>query len=466
MKSLLGLIVAISFLTTNSVMAHENYATLMKFVNSQKRVFKFPHKHKHHNFPYHPAQIQASKKGLKIPIMEAKEGDVLAFDGERWVPSDLSDMIGEGLAGPMGPQGLQGEQGIQGLTGDKGDQGIQGIPGVGIQGAQGVAGIKGDVGAMGPQGVVGIKGDAGTVGPSGADGMAGAKGDKGDAGAMGPQGLMGLMGLDGLPGAKGDKGDKGDAGALGPQGLMGLMGLDGLPGAKGDKGDKGDAGALGPMGIQGLAGLAGERGEKGDKGDKGDAGRDANLFAGTNPGDMVQLDQEGRIPASVMPVVAASTANEIKVAFLKDVKDPGMGGGDAPALQWIVRELNEVSGDASIVSLNNNRVTLQAGTYLIEAKLPAYVTNYSKAKLVNTTTQETMILGTRTRNSSSAPVDAYCFIDGQIILIETTTIELQQAFHTERQGIGLGMALTSALGVPAGFGEKEVYSVLKITKLK
>jgi hypothetical protein len=228
---------------------------------------------------------------------------------------------------------------------------------------------------------------------------------------------------------------------------------------------------MGPMGLQGLAGLQGEKGDaglqgdKGDKGDKGDPGRDANLYAGTNPGDMVQLDQDGRIPASVMPATAASSGSEIKVAFLKDVKAPGASGGIAPALRWIVRELNEVSGDTSIVSLNNNRVTLQAGTYLIEAKLPAYATNYSKAKLVNSTTQETMILGTRTRNSTA--VDAYCFIDGQIILSEPTTIELQQAFYIEREsGLGLGVPEDTMLGYPAGFGEKEIYSVLKVTKLK
>jgi hypothetical protein len=298
------------------------------------------------------------------------------------------------------------------------------------------------------------------MGLMGLDGLAGTKGDKGDkgdAGAMGPQGIMGLMGLDGLAGTKGDKGDKGDAGAMGPQGIMGLMGLDGLAGAKGDKGDKGDAGAMGPMGLQGLSGLQGEKGDKGDRGDKGDAGRDANLYAGTNPGDMVQLDQDGRIPASVMPAVAASN-NVSEVAYIRDVKPSGVHGGSCFANTWVKRDLNFHSGSTSFISLANSQITLAPGEYRIEGRAPAFQIASHKAKMVLVSNGATVLVGSSARSHATYASATDSFFNDTLIVNVTSTFEIHHICAKDYLDYGLGAA--------GAFGEPEVYTQLKIEKVK
>lgn len=77
--------------------------------------------------------------------------------------TDLQNIIGNGVTGPVGPEGLEGPTGAQGI---QGFQGIQGV--MGQMGPTGHRGNTGPLGPTGPQGAASfIPGPTGPVGPQG-----------------------------------------------------------------------------------------------------------------------------------------------------------------------------------------------------------------------------------------------------------------------------------------------------------
>jgi hypothetical protein len=444
-----------------------------------------------------PATLYASLKvfdkyanGLKIPQLQATKGQILRFDGELWVTSNYipdGQMAGDVLLWDGSAWMASKIGGLQGTKGDKGDKGD-----VGDTGATGAMGPQGLPGLTGATGATGSTGPQGPAGSAGLTGLTGAKGDKGDTGAMGPQGPAGSAGLTGLAGAAGiagAKGDKGDTGAMGPQGPAGLTGLTGaigsagVAGAKGDKGDtgatgaqglKGDTGATGLTGLTGLTGPAGADGVAGPKGAAGDPGL-VNLTAGagivgpsitgnggviavnvgTSAGQIPMLDSTGRLPASVVPDVGV-----VKVAILKDMKANGVNGGTCDATKAFeqVRALTSINGDTSIVSLSANQFTLQAGTYVIDANAPAYLDGLHKAILANANTGEVVLVGTNARSHNVAGGMESSTIMGQITLTAPTTFVVKHRCATTLADVGFGVAVS--------FGVEEVYTQVKITKLK
>ncbi|MCP4912399.1 MAG: collagen-like protein [Oligoflexia bacterium] len=397
--------------------------------------------------------LQRYIDGVSFPGVNAEVGQVLKFDGNMWVPSDsMADgtEVGEVLAwdgtswtpskvvGQQGPQGLQGPAGADGAIGPQGPQGPAG--------ADGKDGVDGAIGPQGPQGEQGPQGVAGPVGPQGPQGPAGADGKDGADGAVGPQG------------PQGEQGPQGVAGPVGPQGPQGLQGPQGV---------------AGPVGPQGPQGLQGEKGEKGDDATvsltagngilpgSGTAGAITStdtiaVNTGTGAGQIPQLDASGKLPASVLPAQNGSQGTAIKVAYIKDIKPSGTHGGDCTAGSWITRDLNNLQGD-SFAALNSNRIALPAGKYHVEVVAPAYLDNIHKAKLVNVTTGGTLLVGTAGRSHTSYGGVNPSFIQGEVVLTAGAEIEVQHRCSASRTIVGFGVA--------ANFGEPEVYTQVKITKI-
>ncbi len=413
-----------------------------------------------------------------------------------------------GATGEVGPQGEQGPAGADGADGAQGEQGIQGIAGAtGAIGPQGPSGSDGSNGAQGPAGVDGAVGPTGATGPQGPAGIAGTSGAKGDqgiqgiTGATGDQGIQGLQGPAGIAGAKGDQGIQGLQGATGAAGTSGIdgakgeQGIQGIQGEKGDngadgiagpigpKGDsgatgaagitgaKGDAGVQGPQGIQGIAGV------KGDTGAEGPAGSDAtveitagvglvsgvissvgtiNLDVGINAGQIPQLDSEGRLPASMMPVGSGSGSTQ-KIAYIKDIRPSGTSGGACTSGAWQTRELNTIEGDASIVSLAANSFTLQPGTYHIDGHAPAFVTSQHKAKIVDSGAGTDAIVGSTGFSHNTSPSITQSMLAGVLTLSAPTSFTVMHRCSSTH-ALGFGLA--------SGFGSNEVYTQIQITKLE
>lgn len=281
------------------------------------------------------------------------------------------------------------------------------------------------------------------------------------AGAQGPQGPAGADGVQGPQGIQGPQGLQGPAGPQGPQGLIGPAGANGINGLNGAMGA---TGAQGPQGLQGL---------KGDKGDAGDPGL-VSLTAGNGilggtilgnggtiavntgnaAGQIPVIDSTGKLPASIIPDSGA------KVAFIKDIKPNGIHGGTCdPAKAWEqVRDLNSLSGDTSFVSLAANEVTLGAGTYIIEANAPAYLDGYHKAVLANAQTSEFILNGSNARSHNIAGGMESSHMEGQVVLTAPTRLVIKHRCSSLMNNAGFGAAVS--------FGVDEVYTQMKITKIK
>ncbi len=436
------------------------------------------------------AYDDSRERGLFFPFLKATEGQILTYNGKFWVPTDPSEGM-QGPQGEIGPQGPQGEMGLQGPQGEKGEAGVAGATGIqgpagvagerglqGLQGAQGEMGpegLSGAIGAQGPQGIQGEIGPQGLQGSAGVAGVDGVAGAKGDTGAQGLQGLQGLMGPSGITGVDGVIGLQGIQGEVGPEGIQGPMGPVGMAGSKGDKGDTGLQGLTGAMGLQGLMGLQGVQGEAGAKGEQGEPGDAAtvNLIAGigivgetidsigtvavdvgTDPGQIVAVGDDGKIAATLLPVV--ESGSKISVAFVKDVKASGVSAGGCTAGGWITRDLNTLSGDTASVSIAGNQITLQAGSYMIDAKVPGYLINQHQAKLFNVSAASDAIIGSASRSHPTYGGVSNSIIMGQVVVAGPTIFQIEHRCSFTKADYGFGLA--------SGFGS-EVYTQVKITKI-
>ncbi len=143
-----------------------------------------------------------------------------------------------------------------------------------------------------------------------------------------------------------------------------------------------------------------------------------------------------------------------QTCYLKDVKTTGTSGGTFTSGAWRTRTLNTVEGDTSFVNLSSNQFTLGAGIYHIEIEAPAEGINSHKAKLYNITdTSDTMIGSTAQSDTSSVCTNS--IIKGSLELTSLTTFEVQHR-----------CAVSDTFGSAANMGVDEVYTQVKITKIK
>lgn len=154
-----------------------------------------------------------------------------------------------------------------------------------------------------------------------------------------------------------------------------------------------------------------------------------------------------------------------KTAYLKDVKPNNTNAGTAVAGSYVTRDLTEISGDSEIVSLSANQFTLPAGKYEIEADAPyfspaAVAGGFAhRAKIRNITDSSDAILGSNefVFQDGTTGEQNRSRVKGTITISSPKTFELQQRF---------GATKTNGLGLACNFGDDEVYSQVKITKVK
>ena len=148
-----------------------------------------------------------------------------------------------------------------------------------------------------------------------------------------------------------------------------------------------------------------------------------------------------------------------RVATLSDVKASGNAGGTSSSGSWQVRTLNTLSDPTGIVtSLSANQFTLPAGEYYIEASAPAGSSNAHKAKIYNATDLVDALIGSSEQAASTATLSSNSLIKGTISISSTKAFELQHR-------VAVGTA-TNGYGFPSSFSVNEVYSIVKITKVK
>ena len=143
-------------------------------------------------------------------------------------------------------------------------------------------------------------------------------------------------------------------------------------------------------------------------------------------------------------------------AYLRDEKTANTGGGVFNSGAWQTRDLNtEVTDPDGIVTLSANQFTLQAGTYWISARAPAYGVDRHKAKLRNVTDSTDAIIGSSAHTASSGGSETVSFVVGQVTIASAKTFEIQ---HRGQTTVASGLGY----GVESNFAVTEVYTEVEI----
>ena len=152
------------------------------------------------------------------------------------------------------------------------------------------------------------------------------------------------------------------------------------------------------------------------------------------------------------------------VCHIKDLKSDGTTGGTFTSGSFQTRDLNDLSGSTSFVSLSSNQFTLTPGKYTIEASAPAHQVRYHQTKIRNITDSSDAIIGSsewaEEVDGVGDAVNGYTrsLLDGEVIITSSKTFELQHR--------GDRTQITNGFGIAASFGVGEVYAQVKITKLR
>lgn len=147
-----------------------------------------------------------------------------------------------------------------------------------------------------------------------------------------------------------------------------------------------------------------------------------------------------------------------KVCYLKDVKASGVSGGTFTSGSYQTRTLNTIEGDSSIVSLSSNQFTLPAGKYGIEGSAIGYKVDSHKTIIYNTSDSTTDIIGSVEESAAVNTTGTRSFLMGEIEITSSKTFELRHRCLTTRS--------TNGYGDSSSFGDNEIYSQIKITKLR
>ncbi len=163
------------------------------------------------------------------------------------------------------------------------------------------------------------------------------------------------------------------------------------------------------------------------------------------------------IDASVGAAIWQVVSNN--AAYIKDEKTTGTEGGTFTFGAWRTRDLNVLTGDTSFVSIGSNQMTIDIGTYLIDAKATAFFVTTHKSRLRNITDGSNIIIGSSELLNPTAGGEntTVSFLKGVFTLTAQKVIELQGQCGTTKVTQGFGRA--------AGFSEVEIYTQIKLTKI-
>ncbi len=134
-----------------------------------------------------------------------------------------------------------------------------------------------------------------------------------------------------------------------------------------------------------------------------------------------------------------------------DKKPQNTPGGTFSTGAWQTRTLTELQANPQdIAALEDNQITLPAGSYRTLIRCPGYEVVRHQARLHNITDGATLLWGTSTISYSVNWVSGYSHIAGRFTLVHTKTLEIQHRCGMTREGDGFGP--------PCNYGP-EVYTV-------
>lgn len=149
----------------------------------------------------------------------------------------------------------------------------------------------------------------------------------------------------------------------------------------------------------------------------------------------------------------------IRTAYVKDVKSSGTNGGTFTSGAYRTRDLNTLEGDTSFISLNgSNQITLSKGKYEIEAITPGFAIQNHKCKIYNITTSADVKIGKSSHSNSGAPQVTDSSVMAEVDISSSNTYEIRHRCTNTGTNTGFGL--------PTTYGDSEVYTMVKITKVR
>ncbi|MDD4924288.1 MAG: hypothetical protein PHF74_05585 [Dehalococcoidales bacterium] len=144
-------------------------------------------------------------------------------------------------------------------------------------------------------------------------------------------------------------------------------------------------------------------------------------------------------------------------AIIVDQKDANTDGGTFTADAWRTRDLNTVQYDGIGVTVGSNQITVPAGTYYIEAEVPAEHVRHHKAILYDVTNSDTLIVGGNNYSRSTDGSALFGDLRGVVTLAAETILEIRHRCGTTQSTTGFGSA--------CNFGVVEIYTQVFIRKI-
>ena len=165
------------------------------------------------------------------------------------------------------------------------------------------------------------------------------------------------------------------------------------------------------------------------------------------------------INASKSPALVGIPQVQPRFATLSDQKASGTAGGTFTSGAYQTRTLQTLVDDTGIVtSLASNQFVLSAGTYYIDAWALGHRVGTHKAKIRNITDSTDALIGGVTTIGTATDLSNISPVKGTITITAAKTFELQHRCSSTFATEGFGRAAT--------FGDVEIYSTVKITKVK
>ena len=147
-------------------------------------------------------------------------------------------------------------------------------------------------------------------------------------------------------------------------------------------------------------------------------------------------------------------------AIIADQKTAGTNGGTFTSGDWRTRDLNTELADADgIVSISNNKFTLQAGTYLVKASVPGHKVSRHMARLMNDTDGTAVAYGTSEYNHSSYAVTTRSIIMARFTIAGAKEFLISHNCAETKTNDGFGVQSNTYYTVP-----NEQYTMVEIYK--
>jgi hypothetical protein len=144
-----------------------------------------------------------------------------------------------------------------------------------------------------------------------------------------------------------------------------------------------------------------------------------------------------------------------QLLHVRDEKTAGTSGGTFTTGAWRTRDLNtEITNEITGASLASNQITLPAGTYFIQARVPTQATNNTVSKLRNITAGSDVIIGSSGLAMWNAAVEWNSWIVGRFTIAGETVFEIQH-----------NCSYTGTFGTASNLGVTEVYTEVQIWKV-